>query len=55
MKEVTKRIATLQKMDKTSMVVAEVQQTEDKLDGVLKVEDTMWFRRSRALWLKDGD
>lgn len=26
-----------------------------ELDKILKLEETMWYQRLRALWLKDGD
>lgn len=54
-KELSERMAELQKIDRTEEIVGEIRQIEDELDTVLRAEETMWFQRSRALWLKDGD
>lgn len=54
-KKLTSRLAELQKMELTEVVHEELTKVEASLDVVLRDEETMWFQRSRALWLKDGD
>lgn len=53
--ELTEKLQECQKRDDQLHMQQQVQQIEKELDQVLKAEETMWFHRSRALWLKDGD
>lgn len=42
-------------MEERKERMEEMRKVEQQLDHILKREDTMWFQRSRAIWLKDGD
>lgn len=54
-KELYEKLGDLQRLNSTENVMQQIRDTEAKLDVVLRKEETMWFQRSRALWLKDGD
>lgn len=54
-KELTELLAELQKSDGGDNRDEYMQSIEQQLDQILKREETMWYQRSRALWLKDGD
>lgn len=54
-KDLYTKIDELQKLNPSDAILQEIRSTEAELDGVLKKEETMWFQRSRAMWLKDGD
>lgn len=54
-KELRKNLDSLQKIYQSDIMMEEAHNVEDKLNHFLKLEETMWHQRSRALWLKDGD
>lgn len=54
-KELTEKLTALQSYEEYEEVRQHIRVIEAEMDQVLKAEETMWFQRSRALWLKDGD
>lgn len=54
-KELRKKLENLQKLPQGEWVVEEARSVENELNQCLKLEETMWYQRSRVLWLKDGD
>lgn len=54
-KELTDRLEELEAKNFTDEIKTEKKAVEAELDEVLAREETMWFQRSRALWLKEGD
>lgn len=49
------RLNYLQNREQTEENIRKLGVTRGELDELLKSEETFWFQRSRALWLKDGD
>ncbi|KAH6797549.1 hypothetical protein C2S52_022103 [Perilla frutescens var. hirtella] len=54
-RELQKTLSDLQSQSQTDNIVQETHETEFELDKILKIEESMWHQRSRALWIKDGD
>lgn len=54
-KELTEELKELQLNENRDGQQDYIRNIEQKLDQILTREETMWFQRSRALWLKDGD
>lgn len=54
-KELTKQLKELQQNEDMNGHMDQIRQVEQQLDQILIREETMWFQRSRAIWLKDGD
>lgn len=54
-KELYNQLNNLQLSESCEANLEEQRRVESELDIVLQHEETMWFQRSRALWLKDGD
>lgn len=53
--ELYERLQELQQERPSPIIEHEMRKVEMELDAVLQNEETMWFQRSRALWLQDGD
>ncbi|KAL8511535.1 hypothetical protein ACS0TY_018078 [Phlomoides rotata] len=49
------RIDTQQRQPQTEEMIREIKVLQCNLDDMLKQEETFWFQRSQALWLKEGD
>ncbi|KAL8520511.1 hypothetical protein ACS0TY_011147 [Phlomoides rotata] len=49
------RIQKLQSLNPETHVLNSIKECGEELDDLLKKEEIMWFQRSRALWLKEGD
>lgn len=54
-KELTEKLTELQQKYLNDRVSEEISRVEQELDQVLKQDETMWYQRSRSIWLKDGD
>lgn len=54
-KELTEKLMALQRTEEDAQVRQQIREVEKEMDQILRAEETMWFQRSRALWLKDGD
>lgn len=54
-KELNEQLLKLQKLEQNEQIRVILQDTEREMDHVLKLEETMWYQRSRALWLRYGD
>lgn len=54
-KKLYNQMTSLQNCEASNVRIQELNEVEAELDSLLKREETMWFQRSRALWLKDGD
>lgn len=54
-KELYEQISKLQSFEENESNRLVLQEVEKEMDHVLKLEETMWYQRSCALWLKDGD
>lgn len=54
-RDLTERLLTLQKKEEDEQVRQQIREIELEMDKILRAEETMWFQRSRALWLRDGD
>lgn len=54
-KELTDELKELQKNEEKDGQMDKIKKLEQQLDQILTREETMWFQRSRATWLKDGD
>lgn len=50
-----KRLNWLYKQHQSVEVIEEINNLEISLDNLMKKQAILWFRCSRALWLKDGD
>ncbi|KAL8464990.1 hypothetical protein ACS0TY_034463 [Phlomoides rotata] len=54
-KGVRNQLECLQAETQSTEVIGKTKEKQNKLDELLKQEEILWFQRSRALWLKDGD
>lgn len=54
-KELNEKLVELQSKQQTKEMIDKSRQMEMELCEVLMREETMWYQRSRALWIKDGD
>lgn len=54
-KELMESLKELQNSESPEIDFKQIHAIECEIDQVLKHEETMWFKRSRAIWLKDGD
>lgn len=53
--ELFEKLEVLQNSTHSVEINKEMKRVEVEIENILKKEETMWFQRSRALWLKDGD
>lgn len=54
-KELFEKLEILQSKSRSELVDSDIKMVEADIENILKKEETMWFQRSRALWLADGD
>ncbi|KAH6760569.1 hypothetical protein C2S51_017518 [Perilla frutescens var. frutescens] len=54
-RDLQQQLSNIQAQPQSISNVQNSKRIESELDRVLKMEESMWYQRSKALWLKEGD
>ncbi|KAL8519241.1 hypothetical protein ACS0TY_010254 [Phlomoides rotata] len=55
LRKAKEKLAELQQKPHTRETVSIMNELDNEIEDLMKLEEMMWFQRSRVFWLKDGD